>query len=106
MLMVRRERPPNLGLWEPPTVELRDGEDPGPALRRALRALGVRARLTTTGHLVRHGITHHAIEVEVWRASPSTRAAPAGARYVDPRRPRVALTGLARRLAERPRRKG
>jgi A/G-specific adenine glycosylase len=90
------------GLWEPPGVEIAAG-DSAPRVRRKLAAElarhGVRGALARTETLVRHRITHRAIEVEVWRCEVAVAAADAGgARWVDPARPSVALTGLARRL--------
>lgn len=122
MLVTRREGPRLAGLWEPPAVELRDGVAARPALDRTLRALGVSARLAPTGARVRHTVTRHAIEAEVWRgevggpighrAGPERAAAAAAplekgarrsarpaARFVDPRRPGVALTALAKKVA-------
>jgi A/G-specific adenine glycosylase len=100
VLLVRREGPLLDGLWEPPGVELADGDDAGAALRAALRALGVRAALEDTGARVKHGITYRAIEVEVWQgtARGAVRATPAR-RWVEPAAPGVpasALTGKVR----------
>lgn len=99
MLVVRRRGPLLDGMWEPPGVELGLGTDAGPALRRALARLGVRARLEASGERVKHVITHRAIEVEVWRASPRKVPSGPGMRPVDPSRPAVPLTSLARKLA-------
>lgn len=100
MLVVRRAGPLLEGLWEPPGVDL----EPGMAARRSLAAeltrLGVRARLSPTGRTLRHTITHRAIEVEVWRASPIEPAPRSpGMRFVDPGTGQVPLTALARKLA-------
>jgi A/G-specific adenine glycosylase len=87
------------GLWEPPGVELSNGDDAGAALRRRLRSLGVAARLEDSGERVKHVITHRRIEVEVWRgrldAAPRRRA---GLRGVRRGEDDVALTALAKRL--------
>ncbi len=89
-------------LWEPPGVELADGEPAAPALSDRLAALGVRARLEDTGLRVRHAITHRAIEVELWSGGP-VRGVRAGAalRWADPGSRELALTALARRAWER-----
>jgi len=99
VLMTRREGALLAGLWEPPGVELARGAAALPALRVALAALGLRARLTDGRRRVRHAITHRAITAEVWSGelegdAPRT----ARLRWVDPRRPRVPLTALARKL--------
>ena len=67
------------GLWEPPGVELEDGEEAGPLLEARLRALGVRARLRDTGERVKHTITHRRIEVEVWVDDHCARLDPVAA---------------------------
>ncbi len=91
------------GLWEPPVAELAGPADPahaGSRLRDVLQALGVHAKLEPSGAIVRHRITHRAIEVEVWRgalAGPLPRRA--DLRFVDPEDREVALTGLARKAA-------
>ncbi len=98
VLMTRREGPLLAGLWEPPSVEVRQGR-PEAALRRRLAALGVRARLVPTGTSIRHTITHRLIEAEAWQGEldvPARRTA--RLRWVDPRAPGVALTALARKL--------
>lgn len=89
-------------LWEPPGVELADGEDAGAGLRSRLLALGLRARVSDTGKRVRHTITHRRIEVQVWhgrlatspprRAGLKTVTASAAATHESG----VALTALAR----------
>lgn len=103
VLLVRREGALLAGLWEPPGVELRDGEPAGPALTRELRRLGVRASLADTGRVVRHTITHRRIAVEVWTGEARAgagcaRGAMALAKWVDAGRPAVALTALGRRV--------
>ena len=104
LLMARREGALLGGLWEPPGVDLPvGGHAPAVARRRlaaVLAGLGVRARLARTGHTVRHVITHRDIEVDVWRGellAPPRRSA--RLRWLDPERPGVALTALARKLA-------
>jgi len=88
------------GLWEPPAADVAPGEPPVDALARVLGGYGVRCTLTPLALTVRHRITRHAITAELWRA---TLAAPpprrAGVRWVDPARPAVAVTALARRAA-------
>src|SRR5262249_21681184 len=68
-LMTPRRGPLLEGLWEPPGVELPGASPARPRLARALRALGLRARLAPTGRTVRHVITHRRVEVEVWRGT-------------------------------------
>jgi len=97
-LVVRREGSLLAGLWEPPGVELGGRESAAPALRRRLAALGIRARLRDSGRRIAHTITHRAITVELWLATPARtpgrsalwRRARAGDRS-------LALTALARR---------
>jgi len=96
-LMNPRRGPLLEGLWEPPGVELAGAASARPRLDRALRELSVHARIEPTGRTIRHVITHRRIEVEVWRGTLIS-AAPKTARFVDPRRPAVPLTALARRL--------
>jgi A/G-specific adenine glycosylase len=99
VLMERREGALLAGLWEPPGVELANGAAPAVALRAALASIGVRARLSDAGRVVRHTITHRAITVEVWQGAltgPAPRTA--RLRWVDPARPGVPLTALARKL--------
>jgi len=104
VLVARREGPLLGGLWEPPGVDLEPGRHAtAAAVRRALRAalagLGVNARLTRSGHTVRHGITHRDIQAEVWRGEPLAPVRrTARLRWVDARRPAVALTALARKV--------
>jgi hypothetical protein len=68
-------------------------------LSARLLALGLRARLAPTGQIIRYTITHRDIEAEVWRGM-LLDAAPRSARlrWVDPQRPGVALTALARQV--------
>lgn len=99
VLMERREGALLAGLWEPPGVEIAYGAAPARALGTALASLGLRARLTRSMQTVRHTITHRAITAEVWRGE-LVGAAPRQARlrWVDPKRPQVPLTALARKL--------
>jgi A/G-specific adenine glycosylase len=103
-LMAQHEGTLLTGLWEPPGVELVNGAAAAPALRAALRHLGVRARLTPTGRTVRHTITHRAISVEVWRGTPGAISRSPRVRWVDPDDRALPLTALAKRLAKRPER--
>lgn len=99
VLMKRREGALLAGLWEPPGVDLANGAPGGRALRSAMAALGLAVNVTRTERTVRHTITHRAISVEVWRGTlrgPAPRAA--HMRWVDPARPTVPLTALARKL--------
>ncbi|MBI1798645.1 MAG: A/G-specific adenine glycosylase [Candidatus Eisenbacteria bacterium] len=97
VLMTRRRGPLLDGLWEPPGVELKNGESARAKLAAALRRLGVRAAFEPTGRVVRHVITHRKIEVEVWRGSRAPEP-PRGSRYVSATDSGVALTAFARRL--------
>jgi A/G-specific adenine glycosylase len=100
VLMTRREGALLAGLWEPPGVELERGAAARASLAHALAELGVRATLTRTEEVVRHTITHRRIEVEVWRGALDSGPACTlkRARWVDPTRPEVAITALARKL--------
>jgi A/G-specific adenine glycosylase len=102
MLVVRQEGPLLTGLWEPPGIDLPATGEGRTSLRAALARTGVSARLTRTEQIVRHTITHRRIEVEVWRVE-GVREARTGrktdARWIDPQRPAVPLTALARKLA-------
>ncbi len=101
LLVVRREGALLVGMWEPPGVDLADGEPARRVLGAELARLGLRARLTPTLQVVRHTITHRAIEVEVWRGqlrSPAPRAC----RFADPASRALPLTALARKLAALP----
>jgi A/G-specific adenine glycosylase len=91
------------GLWEPPGIEGGAGPDAGEALERALRTLGVRARLTDTGTRERHTITHRDITVEIWAGTLAGAAPRAGGRlrWVAAGTRSVALTALGARLARR-----
>jgi len=102
MLMARREGPLLEGMWEPPGVDLRAGTAARAQLAAALAGLGVRAALVPLGKRVRHGITHRAITVSLWRGA-LRGAVPRSARlrWVDPARASVPLTALARRLSAR-----
>jgi A/G-specific adenine glycosylase len=104
VLVAQRREPPLEGLWEPPGVDVAEGNGaPRVSLERSLEALGVRVRLTDTGIVLRHRITHREIDVELWRGAP--RRAPRdlagrGLRWEDARRPRVAHTAIARRAID------
>ena len=100
MLVTRREGPLLAGLWEPPLVELAPRRSARAALRARLAGLGLRARLAPAGRTIRHAITHRDITAEVWRGEVDGRVRRrTGLRWVDPRRPDVALTALARKVA-------
>ncbi|MEO5616966.1 MAG: A/G-specific adenine glycosylase [Candidatus Eisenbacteria bacterium] len=89
------------GLWEPPGVELQDGEEAGSALEARLRMLGVRARLADTGERLRHTITHRRIEVEVWGGSARDGARRrADRRYVPRGASVLPMTALGARALE------
>jgi len=97
-LLVARRRGRLLdGLWEPPGVDLARGTNARAALAAELRRLGVRARLSPTDCRVRHTITHRDVVVEVWRGGASAAARSAGLAWIDPDRPAVAITALARK---------
>jgi A/G-specific adenine glycosylase len=100
LLVVRRDGPLLAGLWEPPGVDAGNGGSPARALASALRGLGVHATLERTGTTIEHTITHRAIAAEVWQGTvrgPIPRRA--DLRWVDPRKPAVALTALAKKVA-------
>lgn len=103
LLMARREGAVLSGMWEPPGVDLPLTDAGRRSLRTALGRAGVTGRLQPTGQIVRHTITHRRIEVEVWRATAvresPTRGEASGIQWIDPKRPSVPLTALARRLA-------
>ena len=99
VLMARREGTLLAGLWEPPGVELADCEKAARALRALVASHGLRVRLVPSTQTVRHVITHRAISVEVWRGALEGAAPrPKRLRWVDPERPAVPLTALARKL--------
>jgi A/G-specific adenine glycosylase len=101
LVVARRAGPLLAGLWEPPGVTLEPGRTAARALRAELLRLGVRARLTKTRHVVRHTITHRDIEAQVWRGSlASAPPRSANVRSIDVARPAVALTALARKVAQ------
>jgi A/G-specific adenine glycosylase len=102
VLLARRSGALLDGFWEPPGVELTNGGSPRRALAAELRRLGVRARLEPAGRVIRHVITHRAIEVEVWRGRGAGRLAAGavwhdGAASHDGARTRP-LTALAKKL--------
>jgi A/G-specific adenine glycosylase len=109
LLMVRRNGRQLAGLWEPPSVAVGVRGRPRDRLRGLLADLGVSTGgLSNTGITVRHAITHRRIAAEVWRAERAHIARGAvgarrTARWVNPERPQVALTGLARKVAARAR---
>jgi A/G-specific adenine glycosylase len=86
-------------VWEPPGVD-GTGHSAGAKLGAALARRGVRTALVPSRTTVKHTITHRAIVASVWEGA--ARSAPAqlgaGLRWVDPARPGVPLTALARRL--------
>ena len=98
VLMIQRRGTQLEGLWEPPGVDLANGERAETKLAAALRRIGVRVNLQPTGHVVKHTITHHAIEVEVWRGAAMSAGRRTGPRFVDPKATRLALTALGRKL--------
>jgi len=102
VLMARREGRLLEGLWEPPAVEL-DGAGRGDraALARRLAELGLDVRLVGRAREIRHLLTHRDFRVRFWRGT-ANGAAPArrALRWIDPERPGVPLTGLARRLVK------
>ncbi len=98
VLMVRRSGSLLEGLWEPPGVELRDGESARAALGAELKRLGVKARIEPTGRKLGHAITHRAIEVEVWEGSAWGRARGGKLRWVEPARSGVPITSTARKV--------
>lgn len=108
ILVTRREGSLLEGMWEPPGVELDEDESAAPALDDLLRTLGVRANLTDTTRRVRHTITHHDIEVEVWtgecESAPMTGARD-DVRWADPAARALALTALTKKLVAVPKEK-
>ena len=96
-LLVRRSGALLDGLWEPPGVDLEPGLSARRALSARLRELGLRVILEPTGRVVRHVITHRAIEVEVWHGEGAGRLAAGAAWHGEGTRERP-LTALARRL--------
>lgn len=103
VLVTRREGTLLTGLWEMPGVDLEPDEGAGPPLRRALGALGVQGvTLTDTGERVQHSITHHRIEVEVWRGTWTGKRPAANTKLVwaDASAREHALTALARKVVE------
>lgn len=99
VLVTRREGALLDGMWEMPGVDLSPDADAGAALRAALRALGVKARLADSGRRVKHTITHRAIEVEVWEATGAVTAPRRAAlRWTDPASRELALTALAKKV--------
>ena len=110
VLMTQRQGALLAGLWEPPGIELADGENARAKLEAELRRLGVKAPIERTERIVTHVITHRAIRVEVWQGRadaaaasdrPGAVATPARARFIKPGDARVGMTALARRLLAR-----
>jgi len=100
VLLARREGAHLDGLWEPPSIELERGDDPAVRLAEHLAELGVRAELRATSQRFAHTITHHAIDVRLWRGALEGRAPRASARlrWVTPAGDGLALTALATRV--------
>lgn len=100
VLVVQREGAHLDGLWEPPSVELARGDDAAARLGGTLAGLGVRATLHATTKRFAHTITHHAIDVRVWRGTLVGRAPRASrrVRWVTPGTRDLALTALATRV--------
>jgi A/G-specific adenine glycosylase len=87
------------GLWEPPGVELEDGEEAGPRLEARLRSLGLRVRLRDSGERVKHTITHRRIEVEVWEGEAREAIARrAGRRFISRDEISPPMTALGARV--------
>ncbi len=101
VLLAQREGALLAGLWEPPGVELGPGEDARTALKRHLRALGLRARLTDSGVRVKHTITYRTIVAERWDGT-LVGAAPRrpALRFADPAAADLAVTALTAKLAK------
>jgi A/G-specific adenine glycosylase len=92
-------------MWEPPGVDA--AASPAATrrrLERELSRLGVTATLARTEHVLRHRITHRAIEVEVWRGTTAHMPRRQGLRFAAPGDAGVAFTALGRRAAELARR--
>lgn len=91
VLLMRRPAEGLLGgLWELPSAEILDGEDPAAALAAELSGrIGGRWTVGTLRARVRHSILDRRIAVEAYGARRA--GAPAAGRYVDPKR----LEGVA-----------
>ncbi len=88
------------GLWELPAVEVESIRGAHAALERHLARLGLDVRLAGRARTLRHALTHRAFHASVWCGTlVRGRRLRAGQRWVDPLRPDVPLTGLARRIA-------
>ena len=100
VLVVRREGAHLDGLWEPPSVELAGGDDAATRLGETLAAIGVRATLRATTKRFAHTITHHAIDVRLWRGTLDGRMPRASSRvrWMTPGTRDVALTALTTRV--------
>src|SRR5262245_18972756 len=93
VLMARRSGTLLDGLWEPPGVEPSDRASARRSLESLLAAAGLRAKLEPTRQRVRHAITHRVYDVEVWRGELERAPRQSAAlRFVDPRRPAVAIS--------------
>jgi len=101
LLMVRRAGELLDGLWEPLTVALETKGSPLRRMKTCLAGVGLAGTARPTETIVRHTITHRRYEIAVWEAGTMRRlgSAKTGARWVDPARPDVPITGLARKLA-------
>jgi A/G-specific adenine glycosylase len=87
------------GLWEPPGVDVPEGEPAAAALVALLRGMGVRAKLRPAGRTVRHVLSHRVIEADPWLGRATVRGpARKGVRWADPASPGVGLSAFARRL--------
>lgn len=100
VLLAKREGAHLDGLWEPPSVELARGDDAVARLTERLAELGVRATLRATTQRFAHTITHHAIDVRVWRGTLRGRAPRGNARvrWASRTGGALALTALATRV--------
>jgi len=99
VLVVRRAGRLLEGLWEPPSLEQDGARGARTALERHVRTLGVDVRLGGAPMALRHRLTHRDFSVRVWDGTANgPRRSRRGLRWIDPDRPGVPLTGLARRL--------
>ncbi len=103
VLVARREGTLLGGLWEPPGADVAEGAASA-ALRRGLAGHGIAATLTPLRRRARRVLTHRVIEASLWRGTlaraPSRSAT---LRWIDPARPSVPLTALARDVLGAPR---
>ena len=100
LLVVQRQGALLNGLWEPPGVDLARGDDAATRLHAALKVLNVKARLSDRGERVRHTITHHDIDVQVFEGTLVGVAprATTRLRWIKPGSHELALSALARRV--------